>query len=514
MKKIFILLIVGISSLSCTNYIDEAFKNPNAPTEVTPAEALPPMFSNMAGAIQFDARVLGRYTQYWTLTASGSSWDRQGYDPNSDTGGEKWRMHYFTLGQNVVNMIRDARKENKPEYIGAGYAIFAWSWLNLTDYHGDVILKQAFDTGRLTFDYDSQEEVYKHVAAMCDSADVYLKNASNKQISADFINADRWFYGGDMKKWQKFVNGVRAKLAHRYSLKSNYKPDEVIRNVDASITTLDDEAMVQFNNGPSSTADANFFGPRRNNMGSYRPTDFFIRLLDGTVYGGVRDPRLAYIFKPSDDGIFRGLVVNSGEATTLPTNRKTYNPFGYISTAAMAGDLGTTARTYFKSDAKFPLMTLSELQFIKSEAAFLKGDKVMALSAFQAGIRANFDMFTKNYTGYKNFTPAEVTNYINAVSPKSPSDLTLSNILLQKYIALWGYGFEETWVDLRRYQYSPDIYPTWRLPTFYPDNFGKNVYRVRPRYNSEYLWNVEALRKIKGLEVDYHTIPTFFAEKK
>lgn len=513
MKKIIILTILSFSIISCTDYIDEAFKNPNSPTEVSPAEALPAMFSNLAAGIQFDARVLGRYTQYWTITASGSSWDRQGFDPNSDTGGDKWRSHYFTLGQNTNNMMRDARKEGKDEYVGAGHALFALSWLQLTDYHGDVILKEAFNTSQLVFNYDSQEEVYKTVIMHCDSAEIYFNKASSKQISADFVNADKWFYGGNITLWKKFVSGVRAKVLHRYSLKGNYKPDEVIKSVDAAFANVDDEAMVKFNNGPSSTSDANFFGPRRNNMGTYRPTDFFIRLLDGTVYTGVKDPRMAYLFKPSDDGIFRGLIVNSGELTTLPTNRKTYNQFGIISTIAPAGDLGANSRSYFKSDAKFPIMTLSELQFIKSEAAFIKGDKTMALSAFKAGVKANFDMFTKHFTGYKNFTPAEMDAYILSISPKTATELTIKDIMLQKYIALWGYGFDETWVDLRRYKYDPEVYPTWRVPTFYPDNFSKNVYRVRPRYNSEYLWNVEALKKIKGLDPDYHTIPTFFAER-
>ncbi|MCU0467490.1 MAG: SusD/RagB family nutrient-binding outer membrane lipoprotein [Arcicella sp.] len=513
MKKIYILLILTFGMMSCTNYIDEAFKNPNLPTEVTPAEALPALYANVARGIQFDSRFLGRYVQNWTITTAGGSWDRQGYDPNSDNAGEKWRTHYWNLGQNVINMMRDARKEGKDEYIGVGHALFALSWLQLTDYHGDVILRQAFDTGRLTFEYDPQEDVYTRVAMHCDSADIFFNRLASKQVSPDFIAADKWFYDGNITKWKKFVSGVRAKLLHRYSLKGNYKPDEVIKNVNAAMTTVDDDAFVKFNNGPAAADDANFYGPRRNNMGAYRPCDFFIRLLDGTIYPNVRDPRLAYLFIPSTDGVFRGLTVNAGEATTLPANRRTYNFFGFVATVAPAGGADANARSYFKNNAPFPIMTLSEMQFIKAEAAFIKGDKTMALEAFRAGIRANFDMFTKNFTGYKAFTPAEVDAYIAAVSPKTAADITIKDIMVQKYIALWGHGFEETWVDLRRYQYSPDVFPTWTFTTFYPDNLNKNVYRVRPRYNSEYLWNVEALRKVKGLDADYHTIPTFFALK-
>ena len=513
MKKIILFTLITFSLFSCENYLEEGFKNPNAPTFIKPGEALPSIYNNMARGIQFDSRFLGRYVQYWATTGSGGSWDRQGYDPNTDNSGEKWSTHYWRIGQNLKNMIRDARAEGKDEYIGAGHAIFAWSWLNLTDYQGDVILKQALDAGRLTFDYDSQEEVYKEVAILCDSADFYLNKAAAKSISADFTEADKWFYGGDIKKWKKFVSGIRAKLLHRYSLKGAlYKPDEVIKNVNAAFANVDDEAMVKFNNGPASTDDANFFSPRRNNIASYRPTDLVIRMMDGTVYPDVKDPRMAYLFKPSDDGNFRGVTVNLGESTTLPNARKTYNFFGFIATVGPVGGPDANARSYFKNDAKFPIMTMSELLFIKAEAAFIKGDKNMALEAFKTGIKANFDMFTKHFTGYTNFTEKQVTDYIAAVSPAKAADLTLKDIMTQKFIALWGYGFEETWVDMRRYKYSPDIYPTFALATFYPDNFSKNVFRVRPRYNSEYLWNVESLKKVKGLDVDYHTIPTFFAQ--
>ena len=515
MKKIFIyisLLTLGMMS-SCTEYIDEAFKNPNAPTEVAPAELLPSMFANLASGIQNDARFIGRYNQYWTITGANGSWDRFGYDIGSDNGGEKWRNHYFALGQNTIFMMNAGRKEGKDEYVGAGHALFALSWLQLTDYHGDVILKQAFERDRLVFNYDSQPDTYERVQMHCDSADFFFNRMASKSPSADFVEADKWFYGGNITKWKKFVAGVRAKLLHRYSLKSTYKPDDVIKNVDAALATADDEAMVKYNNGPVAAADANYFGPRRANLPGYRPTDFFIRLLDGTVYTGVRDPRMAYLFRPSTDGTFRGIQINLGEAATVAANRRTFNFFGQVSNAVPAASVGDIeSRTFFKNDAKFPIMTVAELQFIKAEAAFLKGDRNTAFLAFQRGIRASFDMFTTHFTGYTAFTPAQVTTYINAVSPRA-ADLTIRDIMLQKYIALWGYGFDETWVDLRRYQYSADIYTTWTVNTFFPDNNSRYAYRVRPRYNSEYLWNIDALKSVKGLDLDYHTIPVWFSQK-
>jgi hypothetical protein len=113
--------------------------------------------------------------------------------------------------------------------------------------------------------------------------------------------------------------------------------------------------MVQYNNGPASSSDANFFGPRRANMPAYRPSDYVIRLMDGTsFYAGVKDPRMAYLFKPSDDGVFRGITMNLGESTTLPANRKTYNFFGLATNAAPVGGPDANSRSFFKNNAKFP----------------------------------------------------------------------------------------------------------------------------------------------------------------
>jgi hypothetical protein len=44
----------------------------------------------------------------------------------------------------------------------------------------------------------------------------------------------------------------------------------------------------------------------------------------------------------------------------------------------------------------------------------------------------------------------------------------------------------------------------------FQNNNGKLCYRIRPRYNSEYVWNVEALDKIGALALDYHTKEPWF----
>jgi hypothetical protein len=53
-------------------------------------------------------------------------------------------------------------------------------------------------------------------------------------------------------------------------------------------------------------------------------------------------------------------------------------------------------------------------------------------------------------------TTAKKDAYLSnpAIVPSAGVALTLSQIMLQKYIALYGWGMHETWVDMRRYHYT------------------------------------------------------------
>jgi hypothetical protein len=152
-------------------------------------------------------------------------------------------------------------------------------------------------------------------------------------------------------------------------------------------------------------------------------------------------------------------------------------------------------------------MTYSELQFVKAEAAFIKGDKTMALDAYRKGIIAHMD--------FAGVAAAARDAYMaSAAVKKTGADLLLSDIMLQKYISLAVHGSLETWVDMRRYQYSETVYPGFKLPAILSvDNNGKPVARVRPRFNSEYVWNRASLDKIGANSSNYHTVEPWFMKK-
>ena len=149
---------------------------------------------------------------------------------------------------------------------------------------------------------------------------------------------------------------------------------------------------------------------------------------------------------------------------------------------------------------------------MKAEAAFKKGDKTTALAAYKNGISAHIDFVASTTTS--GIPAAAKTNYLaSGAVAQTEAALTISHIMLQKYIALVGHGSIETWVDLRRHHYDPSVYTGFALPaTLFTDNGGKPAYRVRPRYNSEYVWNLASLSKFGGDKPDYHTYEQWFSK--
>jgi len=142
--------------------------------------------------------------------------------------------------------------------------------------------------------------------------------------------------------------------------------------------------------------------------------------------------------------------------------------------------------------------------------------------------------------------------YLNSkfVNAMPIANFTLSHIMMQKYVALFPWSLD-TWNDLRRYHYDlllgsggvPVTGTSWTADVVYHKldsdvarvykgfflppsdvlnrrskfstlNQGSPYYRLRPRYNSEYMWNLpslKALTPIAGDADNYHTSQVWFS---
>jgi hypothetical protein len=136
------------------------------------------------------------------------------------------------------------------------------------------------------------------------------------------------------------------------------------------------------------------------------------------------------------------------------------------------------------------------------------------------------------------------------VGALAESEFSMSHIMMQKYVHLFPWGSQEAWVDMRKNHYDlayegneygvPSFGDGWDKDNMYnkydsdptkvykgfylpysqlstskvnEDNNGSPCYRVRPRYNSEYMWNMPSLKQLKpisGDAKDYHCSMPWF----
>ena len=537
--NIFILAALILSTVGCKKYLD-INSDPDTPQFPDASSVFPAMLSGIPRGTQYDARYISRYTQNFVQSTSAYVWDIhgfQGYPTATDVGGDIWRQCYYGLGANLDYIINEGVKKQQWDYVGAAYSLKALMFQMTTDMYGEIIYRDAFKENTSSFAFDAQEIVYRGVDSLCKKALFYL-NRTDLNPANSLLSKGDFVYNGDNSKWIKFTNGILARNFHRVTNKAIYNADSVIYYADRSLASGTDDFLVPFD--ASKNDDSNFFGTYRDNLASFRQSKFIVAMLDGTTLAGLstpvtRDPRMKHMLSASIDtlngnGGYRGVEAGAGE--TLTGNARTATPWGdgtYANPSASRFD-PARGKYLFRDKVVHPIMTYSEIQFMKAEASFRKkGPNDEAYTAYRNGITGHFDFINRSVYPRSNnplfnnavISTAERNAYLASSNVKqSFGTLTLTDIMLQKYIALWGWGFFETWVDMRRFHYTDNdpitgqpVYKGYQIPAnLNAANTGKLATRVRPRYNSEYVWNFPQLEAIGATLPDYHVKEMWFSQ--
>jgi hypothetical protein len=162
-------------------------------------------------------------------------------------------------------------------------------------------------------------------------------------------------------------------------------------------------------------------------------------------------------------------------------------------------------------------MNFAELKFIEAEAAFRSNNKTRALTAYKDGIKAHMDKM--------GIDPAIRNTFLaSAAVAQTEATLTLSNIMMQKYIVL--FQNPEAWTDMRKCDYclnangdydeAAGIYKGFKKPKFVHVNFSDPKAWVR-RFQTAYIersYNVDNVRAIGGFEPTYTAKPVWWDIKE
>jgi hypothetical protein len=571
MKKIIYLTLFTAllgSITSCKKYFD-VNADPASPQNADLSSLLPPVYSNIPAASFLDGRFSGNYIQNFTAQVN-DNYDFHGGNGGGTQAAQMWRTFYQLQGSSITTILKKGIQEENWDYVGVAYALRAWGFQQATDYFGELPFYDAWNVEQAAvtakYRYDKQEVVYRGIDSLCRLAISYLSRSDGK-VPQNLLTRGDLVYRGDRSKWIKFTYGILARLYNRTTNKPTYSADSVIKFCNLSFAGAVDDFRVPFN--ASRNDDTNPAGPARDNFtgGSLgttvrRASRFITQLLDGTTFIATtanptpstnpqnRDPRLSRMLTTSFDttttsatmpalnGGYRFCILAGtagGDPQATGTGLTPGTPAFRQRVSLLYGDstvnnqgigiFGARLGKYvFQNAVSYPVMTFHELQFIKAEALFRKNDKPNALAAYQAGVAAHMDFvnaYSLTANGVSQITAAQRTAYFATPAYKtSTTNFTITDIMLQKYIGDFGWNFTECWADIRRYHYfdidtetGVQVYKSFVIPFYSTNNQGpKPAYRFSPTNFSEFDWNVEEIRKIGGLNVDYHTYEMWFSQ--
>ena len=599
-------MLAAVAFTGCQEWLD-VNKNIDAPDSVEAHLYLSGIIQQFQGIYWDATNVTGEYTR---MMNGSSYYQGHVYPGSNDTGGEKWRMTYWNQGMNLENMINQAVAAEQWTLAGIGYAIKAFSWDALTKYHGDVILTQAFEPGRTSFDYDYQDVVYAKVTEWYDTAIEYLTK-EDATFYGTKLSGNDWIYFGDKAKWLKFCYSGKILQLSSLANKANFADELALELVDyadkAILSNADNATVTVHGGGPDEPFSAynNYWGTARGNLGTGWKQGYAIRVMTGTVplydENGEKiecedtlinwDSRYKYMLNPVQivtdtnvmaEGHYDPRVVaklgtysdscfqNIENLDSIKRHRyfTGYSPWGRPNTTNSSTYDGQ-GRWLYHDAAPYILMNAAEIKFCVAEAYFRMGNKTAALDWWKQAVADDME-FTASYLkpGKAAASEKEVTGgdkiskavfnqaaaeYLAGpfVGQMTEENLTMAHIMLQKYVALFPWGSPEIWVDMRKNFYDVEFEgdypyggngwtekevaqkrdddPTKAFFGYYlsPANFadyrgtfsqtknleGAPCFRIRPRYNSEYMWNIpglHAIRPIPGDAVYYHcSIPWF-----
>ncbi|HUQ98490.1 MAG TPA: SusD/RagB family nutrient-binding outer membrane lipoprotein [Gemmatimonadaceae bacterium] len=326
----------------------------------------------------------------------------------------------------------------EPGIYGPGLVMRTWNFGYLTDSWGDIPYSQALkaspssDPTTLKPQYDMQKDIYADFFATLDkvSKDIQASNAGSLG-RADLI------YSGDLLKWQRFANSLRARFAMRLV---NVDP----ATADAQLRAAFSAPGGVFQSNADNAAlrwpgDGIYNNPWAVNFASrddHRISRVLMEILKTN-----NDPRLPIYAQPApSDGQYRGAPNGVTAAKGAP----------YIALASRPGAVfypGTTTYGFFGGTGNsFPnfLMTYAELAFIQAEAAQrgIGGLTGSAASYYNAGVQASMEQWGVTGAAAAAYLAQPGVVYV-------PGTEGLRRIAQQKWVALYTDGLQ-AWAEWRR----------------------------------------------------------------
>jgi hypothetical protein len=433
-KRVYntLLFYVLLVLCACTDSFDEINKNPNNPTQVTPALLLAGIERDMMTTLVMETWEIGNAVIQHTAKNITTNTDRYIWGERNAI----WNTVYDKLRDiNYILEQTDTKKDSN--YRAVALILRAWMFSLATDCYGDIPYSETMQgkEGILFPTYDPQEVIYEGI--LRDLAE------ANRLIQENQVSIDNDFiYKGDMKKWQKLANALRLRYLLRISGRKDVSSamETILANSQENPLFESNADNATYSFSPNAPDQFPILALRVASFNEYRASQTLVNTL-----AAYNDPRLFVYFRPtpatettanpSDDqylGIPNGMTeVRAATYNGGPDFQSRVGPLFYEQSISEQG----------RQIARGILMTHAELQFILAEAAEKKLIHGNAEPYYLNGIHASFDYYQLQPD--ENYLSQTLVAYTGSTAEKT------SKIMTQKWISLFFQGLEP-WFDWRR----------------------------------------------------------------
>ncbi len=414
------ILYLGLGAVSCSDdKMDEIGTNPNSPTEV-PVKLLMAQVT-LSTAFETYGTDLAWYSSVFVEHTTGVHGQLEEGDKrtgiNSSIGNNVWNSTYATSLNDlniIIKQASDGTEAGNWSYVGIAKVLTAMNYSVMTDLWGEVPMKEALQgNSNRTPLFDSQEAVYDSLISLLDSgiADLNKESLGNPGTS-DLL------YGGDVDLWIKAAYGLKARF---YNRQSNIDPegsaDDALLAISSSFEDADDNLV--FSKYVSSATGENPWFQELNDRSHHAISTTIFDIMDG-----FNDPRIGMWFGKVD-----------GEYSPAPNGSALTDQGGDIYSRASS--------SYLTATSKQELLTFDEIKFIEAEAYLRDNDSPNAYAAYLDAIEAGLVR--------AGVEQDDIDDYLaqNSIAV-GESNLTLEDVITQKYVALWMFQPIEAYNDYRR----------------------------------------------------------------
>ncbi len=421
--KFLAFVFAAFLFVGCEDYFGgDSNVDPDNPITVTETVILPQVQARLAYTYGGDlSRYLGIFTNHVDGLAR-QHFVLQQYGIIGSDCDAAWSNIFTGTLQSNRRMIQQAEEKGFNHFVGVGKALEAFTMMAATDVWGDLPYSDALRFDELAVyspTFDSQQTIYDALFALIDEA----RGALNKDDGGFPLGGDL-FYGGSASSWVTFLNVLEARAhLHLSKINGNAAYTSVLAALNkGAFTGPADEFAFAYGSGATENAPWFQWNQQRGDTDTGAE---YIALLTQ-----LNDPRLA-----------------------------TY------------GAVHAEGHPVFTPDEYDQLLSYTEQQFMRAEAEFMLGNTQPAYDAYLSGIESSM-----NEAGLADPATAYADYVAQSTVGVGASNLTLNNIMTQKYIALLV---------------SPEVFNDWRrtgLPALSP-NVGSEIPRRLPYAQTEVFSN-------------------------